>query len=87
MKTWEPLVARGVAAITKDRSDEVLDASSQAPATPESTIKTAEKHQRPLLIVEKAGYRWVWEYCGPEERAPLRRVMFKEPLGCQPCKT
>lgn len=58
-----------------------MDASSPASVTPEGMIKTAAKNQRPLSFVEERRYGWVWEYCGPEEQAPLQRQMMEEPLG------
>ncbi|KAH8879413.1 hypothetical protein GQ53DRAFT_672154 [Thozetella sp. PMI_491] len=37
--------------------------------------------QRPLKSLEGKETRWVWEYCGPEHKAPPQRLIVEEPLG------
>lgn len=75
-RTWEQIKA-------VKAHDIAIDPEGQGnPQRQLTLMEDAATAQRPLSVGSDDRHeRWVWEYCGPEEDAPVQRMLVEEPLG------
>jgi hypothetical protein len=87
--TWEPQSQEAIAAVTGQSSPPVEanggmtsgDAEAEYVQFKQTFLERAVREQQPLSTAEDDDGRYVWEYCGPESKAPPQRLIVEEPLG------
>ncbi|KAH8664536.1 hypothetical protein BX600DRAFT_550556 [Xylariales sp. PMI_506] len=77
--TWMPQTEEGIAAILSDPSSSSSNGHANG-QDKRAIIDEAIRDQQPLAEAKQQD-RWMWEYCGPENKAPPQRLLVEEPLG------